>query len=153
MLQFVKRSSRFKRHVLSDDSEEPIKRRKYFHSRRHVPRMTSIRDGFDSDDETDENWKIRVSDQLLDEFSDIARPEKLVMMMWNHFVAKQPIYSESMVEQWAVHFFRTRLQMIRKFNLEVPSILHVFNLYDNSLLRSCVVDYCIRILREGERGD
>ena len=107
LFHFIRRPSCFKRHVMSSDLEEPTKRRKYFHSRRHVPRMVKDQGEFDSDDETDESWKVRLSDQLLDEFTDISRPEKLVMMLWNHFVAEQPIYSESAVDYWAVHFCRT----------------------------------------------
>ena len=108
LFHFIRRPSCFKRHVMSSDLEEPTKRRKYFHSRRHVPRMVNPQGGeFDSDDETDESWKLRLSDQLLDEFTDISRPEKLVMMLWNHFVAEQPIYSESAVDYWAAHFCRT----------------------------------------------
>ena len=39
LFRFVRRPSCLKRHVLSSDLEESTKRRKYFHSRRHVPRM------------------------------------------------------------------------------------------------------------------
>ena len=119
----------------------------------HSITQVKDKDDFDSDDETDENWKIRVSDQLLDEFTDIARPEKLVMMMWNHFVAKQPIYSESAVGYWAVHFCRTRLDVIKKHGLEEPVLLHMFNLYDNSFLTPEVLDQCAKLLgvRECDR--
>jgi hypothetical protein len=152
LFQFVKRLSCLKRHILSSDLEEPTKRRKYFHSRRHVPRIVKDSCDYDSDEEADERWKIRVSDQLLDEFSDIARPEKLVMMLWNHFVAKQPIYSESAVEYWVVHFCRTRLNVIQEHKLQIPVMLHLFNLYDNSLLSSKVMDHCVKILDDNMRN-
>lgn len=63
----------------------PLLQRQYFHSRTGAVVLDHEKD-YDSDDDVDEEWIIKQSEKLLDEFEDVALEEKEFMKKWNRHV-------------------------------------------------------------------
>lgn len=63
----------------------PLLQRQYFHSRTGAVVLDHEK-GYDSDDDVDEEWIIKQSEKLLDEFEDVALEEKEFMKKWNRHV-------------------------------------------------------------------
>lgn len=147
---FVRRTPHFRRRPLRYASEPLTTRRLYFHSRVHIPHRPHA-DEFDSDDEVDTSWMVRHTDDLLDEFTDIPRLHKLLMMMWNHYVWAHPIVAESMVESSTIQFCTMYADQIAVLELKPILLKHLFNLHTNALIGDNAVRECARIVNGAVR--
>ena len=71
--------------------------RQYYYSRTStpiVPALLLAEDGSDSDEDLDEEWRLRVSEALLDEFEDVSPLEKTFMKLWNRWLFDHPVRAD-----------------------------------------------------------
>ncbi|KAF1324533.1 Polycomb protein, partial [Globisporangium splendens] len=108
----------------SQEFYKPLLQRQYFHSRTGAV-VLDHEQGYDSDDDVDEEWIIKQSEKLLDEFEDVALEEKEFMKKWNRHVKENRIMERGL-----------------RYNF----LLHLFNLWDNSLLNSRAIIDCMLIV-------
>jgi len=134
-------SSVARRFVPGDD--HPL--RQYFHSRTNLPMLEGEWEE-DSDDEPDETWLHKMSEQLLDEFEDVSTKEKKFMKVWNRFIKSHTIIADNSLPSSCMNFLRNQYYMLQENDLRQNLLLHFMNLWDEGLLSSkhimdCMVEY------------
>jgi len=91
-LAIRRKKSRFLSELSADESvlrnflpssDVPI--RQYFHSRSNEP-MLDGEWNIDSDEEDDERWLTKMSEELLEDFEDVTKLEKRFTKLWNRFM-------------------------------------------------------------------
>ncbi|KAJ8604488.1 hypothetical protein CTAYLR_000987 [Chrysophaeum taylorii] len=125
--------------------------RQYYHSRTGAPiHPRLLATDYDSDDDVDETWRLELSDRLLDEFEDVTSPEKDFMKLWNAYVFNNPVRADRVVPAACLAFARTRGPAILKANLRHNFLLHLFHLWDNSLLAATHISDCLKALDDDD---
>uniref|UniRef100_K3WJU2 Uncharacterized protein n=1 Tax=Globisporangium ultimum (strain ATCC 200006 / CBS 805.95 / DAOM BR144) TaxID=431595 RepID=K3WJU2_GLOUD len=124
---------------------KPLLQRQYFHSRTGAV-VLDHEQGYDSDDDVDEEWIIKQSEKLLDEFEDVALEEKEFMKKWNRHVKENRILADFMVASSCRLFAKLHGKWIMERGLRYNFLLHLFNLWDNSLLNSRAIIDCMLIV-------
>jgi len=120
------------RHFLPN-SNTPI--RQYYHSRSNEPMLEGEWD-IDSDEEEDENWLVRMSEELLDEFEDVTLPEKRFTKLWNKFIRKHIVTPDLKIPSKCMEFLDgCSLDLIR-MDLRQELLLHLSGLWDSGLISS-----------------
>lgn len=129
--------------------------RQYYHARTLAPIVGDALDYPDSDDDVDEDWRLEVSNQLLDEFDDVTLCEKQFMKMWNAYVFRHPIRADSLLPDSCLSFAKTHRDQLLKHNLRHNFLLHLLNLWDNSLLDATHIASCLRQVdhQDGEQEE
>ncbi|TMW63127.1 hypothetical protein Poli38472_002068 [Pythium oligandrum] len=127
----------------------PLLQRQYFHSRTGAVVLDHEKD-YDSDDDVDEEWITQQSERLLDEFEDVSLEEKEFMKMWNRHVKENRILADFMVASSCRLFAKRHGERLLKSGLRHNFLLHLFNLWDNSLLNSRAIIDCILIVDHHE---
>lgn len=144
-----------KQHALPSRSisqqREPPPQRQYYHSRTCEPlASTNLLDQpddyADSDDEVDEQWRLDLSARLIDEFEDVTPPEKLFMKLWNAFVFRKPVLADRALPKACLDFATTCATQLLQNNLRHNFLLHLFHLWDNSLLAANHISACLDVL-------
>ena len=108
------------------------------------PRL--LQSGYDSDDEVDEGWRLRRAEVLLDEFEDVTPPEKAFMKLWNRWIFARPIQADRDVPRAVVAFARAHAAEIAGQNLRHNFLLHLFHLWDNSLLAAAHISAALDVV-------
>ncbi|KAI9922093.1 hypothetical protein PsorP6_002599 [Peronosclerospora sorghi] len=127
----------------------PLLQRQYFHSRTGAVVLDHEKD-YDSDDDVDEIWITKQSERLLDEFEDVSLEEKEFMKMWNRHVREFKILADFMVASSCRMFARKHGKWLSEHGLRSNFLLHLLNLWDNSLLNSRAIIDCMLILDQNE---
>ncbi|KAK4531265.1 hypothetical protein CCYA_CCYA07G2122 [Cyanidiococcus yangmingshanensis] len=81
--------------------------RTYYHSFTFVPmtREEVLADKDSEVDDIDESWLCRLSEQRIDQFTDVLPVEKTLMKAWNAFVREvHPILADRSIREAALHF-------------------------------------------------
>lgn len=107
--------------------------RQYYHARLGVPIFDSDAN-IDGDKDVDISWEIQASSNAIDEFEDVSNEEKEFMKMWNAFILVNPPYSDAYVSLMCEKFARVNLTEIVSKNLRHNLLLHLFTLWDFSLI-------------------
>ena len=89
--------------------------------------------------------------QMLDEFEDVSLEEKEFMKLWNRHVQFYKIFSDRNVPHACEAFARKYGTCIAAMNLRQNFLLHLFNLWDNSLISSSTISSSLAIV-DGLRG-
>ncbi|CAH0492236.1 unnamed protein product [Peronospora farinosa] len=127
------------------DFYAPLLQRQYFHSRTGAVVLDHEKD-YDSDDDVDETWITKQSERLLDEFEDVSLEEKEFMKMWNRHVKEFKILADFMVASSCRMFARKHGKWLLDHGLRHNFLLHLLNLWDNSLLNSRAIIDCMLIV-------
>uniref|UniRef100_A0A7S3V785 Polycomb protein VEFS-Box domain-containing protein n=1 Tax=Chaetoceros debilis TaxID=122233 RepID=A0A7S3V785_9STRA len=109
--------------------------RQYYHSRTLQPMGSGDWD-IDSDDEDDDEWKISVQEGLMNELDDVAGKEKIFMNIWNRFIHSHSLVSDSVIPRKCEEFLMSNLSFLKESSLRQQFLLHLFNMWDNSLISS-----------------
>ena len=121
--------------------------RQYYHARTGQPiHPRLLQSGYDSDDEVDEGWRLRRAEVLLDEFEDVTPPEKAFMKLWNRWIFARPIQADRDVPRAVVAFARAHAAEIAGQNLRHNFLLHLFHLWDNSLLAAAHISAALDVV-------
>ncbi|DBA03469.1 TPA: hypothetical protein N0F65_002877 [Lagenidium giganteum] len=123
----------------------PLLQRQYFHSRTGAVVLDDEKD-YDSDDDVDEEWIIQQSEKLLDEFEDVALEEKEFMKKWNRHVKENKILADFVVASSCRLFAKQHGKWLLEHGLRYNFLLHLFNLWDNSLLNARAIIDCMLIV-------
>ncbi|EGZ23744.1 hypothetical protein PHYSODRAFT_324933 [Phytophthora sojae] len=123
----------------------PLLQRQYFHSRTGAVVLDHEKD-YDSDDDVDETWITKQSEKLLDEFEDVSLEEKEFMKKWNRHVKEFKILADFMVASSCRKFARDHGKWLLDHGLRHNFLLHLLNLWDNSLLNSRAIIDCMLIV-------
>lgn len=123
----------------------PLLHRQYFHSRTGAVVLDHEKN-YDSDDDVDEEWITQQSERLLDEFEDVSLEEKEFMKKWNRHVKENRILADFMVASSCRLFAKQHGKWLIETGLRYNFLLHLFNLWDNSLLNSRAIIDCILIV-------
>eukprot|EP00633_Aureoumbra_lagunensis_P007378 CAMPEP_0197324026 /NCGR_PEP_ID=MMETSP0891-20130614/70865_1 /TAXON_ID=44058 ORGANISM="Aureoumbra lagunensis, Strain CCMP1510" /NCGR_SAMPLE_ID=MMETSP0891 /ASSEMBLY_ACC=CAM_ASM_000534 /LENGTH=427 /DNA_ID=CAMNT_0042816775 /DNA_START=989 /DNA_END=2272 /DNA_ORIENTATION=- len=120
--------------------------RQYYHSRTGAP-MTlaqAMDPDYDSDNEIDERWRLDKADRLLEEFEDVTDDEKSFMKLWNRFVHAHPISADRRVPVANLAFAIENAKAL--VDLRHCFLLHLFHLYDNSLVNAEHIAACLAVV-------
>lgn len=120
------------RHFLPN-SNIPI--RQYYHSRSNEPMLEGEWD-IDSDEEEDENWLVRMSEELLDEFEDVTLAEKRFAKLWNRFIRKHIVTPDLMIPSKCMEFLTAFSSDLIRMDLRQELLLHLCGLWDSGLISS-----------------
>jgi hypothetical protein len=123
---------------------EPSEGRQYFHSRTGAVVLEHEKN-YDSDDDVDEEWINELGERLLDEFEDVSLEEKEFMKRWNRYTRANPILADFMVASNCRQFAKQYGKELIECGLRNNFLLHLFNLWDNSLLTNKAVLECMLI--------
>uniref|UniRef100_H3GCJ7 Polycomb protein VEFS-Box domain-containing protein n=1 Tax=Phytophthora ramorum TaxID=164328 RepID=H3GCJ7_PHYRM len=105
---------------------------------------------YDSDDDVDETWITKQSERLLDEFEDVSLEEKEFMKKWNRHVKEFRILADFMVASSCRMFAREQGKWLLDHGLRHNFLLHLLNLWDNSLLNSRAIIDCMLIVDQNQ---
>ncbi|CEG36313.1 Zn-finger protein joined to JAZF1 (predicted suppressor) [Plasmopara halstedii] len=130
----------------------PLLQRQYFHSRTGAVVLDHEKD-YDSDDDVDETWITKQSERLLDEFEDVSLEEKEFMKKWNRHVKEFKILADFMVASSCRMFARKHGKWLLEHGLRHNFLLHLLNLWDNSLLNSRAIIDCMLIVDQNVGPD
>ncbi|RLN49986.1 hypothetical protein BBJ29_002780 [Phytophthora kernoviae] len=130
----------------------PLLQRQYFHSRTGAVVLDHEKD-YDSDDDVDETWITKQSERLLDEFEDVSLEEKEFMKKWNRHVKEFKILADFMVASSCRMFARKHGKWLLDHGLRHNFLLHLLNLWDNSLLNSRAIIDCMLIVDQTQESD
>ncbi|CAI5738659.1 unnamed protein product [Hyaloperonospora brassicae] len=130
----------------------PLLQRQYFHSRTGAVVLDHEKD-YDSDDDVDETWITKQSERLLDEFEDVSLEEKEFMKKWNRHVKEFKILADFMVASSCRMFARKYGKWLSDHGLRHNFLLHLLNLWDNSLLNSRAIIDCMLIVDQNEETE
>uniref|UniRef100_A0A7S2RPM2 Polycomb protein VEFS-Box domain-containing protein n=1 Tax=Rhizochromulina marina TaxID=1034831 RepID=A0A7S2RPM2_9STRA len=122
--------------------------RQYYHSRTGAP-MAAEEFSYDSDEEIDESWMVELSEKLLDEFEDVSTEEKAFMKLWNSYVRDVKILADFQLPIACARFAADYQAQLADPTYRFNFLLHLFNLWDNSLLTSTHISQCMRIVDFG----
>ncbi|TDH71006.1 hypothetical protein CCR75_004975 [Bremia lactucae] len=144
------------------DFYAPLLQRQYFHSRTGAVVLDHEKD-YDSDDDVDETWITKQSERLLDEFEDVSLEEKEFMKKWNRHVKEfnfwanlfvtNRILADFMVASSCRMFARKYGKWLLDHGLRHNFLLHLLNLWDNSLLNSRAIIDCMLIVDQNQISD
>ena len=115
--------------------------RQYYHSRTGVPMAPHEMD-FDSDDEIDDEWALTLSESAIDEFEDVSAHEKLFMKLWNRHMRKPTIFADAQIPEACHHFALLQGKVLNEAGLRYNFLLHLLNLWDNSLVAATHISHC-----------
>ncbi|GLD93258.1 hypothetical protein PINS_up001850 [Pythium insidiosum] len=135
--------------VAAEQLYAPLLQRQYFHSRTGAVVLDHEKD-YDSDDDVDEDWITQQSERLLDEFEDVTLEEKEFMKKWNRHVKQFRILADFMVASSCRLFAKLHGKWIIETGLRFNFLLHLFNLWDNSLLNARAIIDCMLIVDHHE---
>ncbi|KAG6957663.1 hypothetical protein JG687_00009848 [Phytophthora cactorum] len=130
----------------------PLLQRQYFHSRTGAVVLDHEKD-YDSDDDVDESWITKQSERLLDEFEDVSLEEKEFMKKWNRHVKEFKILADFMVASSCRKFARNHGKWLLDHGLRHNFLLHLLNLWDNSLLNSRAIIDCMLIVDQNKNPE
>ena len=102
--------------------------------------------GYDSDDDVDEGWRLDRADAMLDDFEDVTLLEKAFMKLWNRWVFEKPIQADRDLPRAVDAFAREKAPELHRANLRHNFLLHLFHLWDNSLLAAAHVTAALEIV-------
>ncbi|KAJ0408372.1 hypothetical protein P43SY_003098 [Pythium insidiosum] len=128
----------------------PLLQRQYFHSRTGAVVLDHEKN-YDSDDDVDEEWITQQSERLLDEFEDVTLEEKEFMKKWNRHVKQFRILADFMVASSCRLFAKLHGKWVIETGLRFNFLLHLFNLWDNSLLNARAIIDCMLIVDHHEQ--
>ncbi|CAH0476329.1 unnamed protein product [Peronospora belbahrii] len=134
------------------DFYAPLLQRQYFHSRTGAVVLDYEKD-YDSDEDVDETWITKQSERLLDEFEDVSLEEKEFMKMWNRHVKEFKILADFMVASSCRMFARNHGKWLLEHGLRHNFLLHLLNLWDNSLLNSRAIIDCMLIVDQHQESE
>ena len=121
--------------------------RQYYHARTGQPiHPRLLQSGYDSDDDVDEGWRLQRAEALLDEFEDVTPPEKAFMKLWNRWIFARPVQADRDVPRAVAAFARAHAAEIAGQNLRHNLLLHLFHLWDNSLLAAAHVSAALDVV-------
>ena len=89
---------------------------------------------------------LRRAEVLLDEFEDVTPPEKAFMKLWNRWIFARPIQADRDVPRAVVAFARAHAAEIAGQNLRHNFLLHLFHLWDNSLLAAAHISAALDVV-------
>ncbi|KAG7391281.1 Polycomb protein suz12 [Phytophthora pseudosyringae] len=130
----------------------PLLQRQYFHSRTGAVVLDHEKN-YDSDDDVDETWITKQSERLLDEFEDVSLEEKEFMKKWNRHVKEFKILADFMVASSCRMFARSHGKWLLDHGLRHNFLLHLLNLWDNSLLNSRAIIDCMLIVDQNQESE
>ena len=116
--------------------------RQYFHSRTCVPMLPAEMEN-DSDEELDDRWTVSESERLIDEFEDVSSEEKAFMKLWNAHMRTVRAVADGRMPQLTALFARRYAPSVVGKGLRFVFLMHLFNLWDLSLLRKELILECI----------
>jgi hypothetical protein len=88
-----------------------------------------------ADNDIDESWQQQVSEDLIDEFTDVSAAEKTFFKLWNRFMASFGngcVVAHGEMPEACVVFIRTNANVIRNEKLEEPLVATLLNLWEES---------------------
>nr|CCA22441.1 polycomb protein putative [Albugo laibachii Nc14] len=144
-MQMLEELEDYRKQEQSSEFHEQLKKRQYFHSRTGAVVLDHEKD-YDSDEDIDESWIITQSEKLLDEFEDVSLEEKEFMKRWNRHLKKYRILADFMVASACRLFAKENASWLVENGLRYPFLLHLFNLWDNSLLHARAILECMIIM-------
>eukprot|EP00546_Thalassionema_frauenfeldii_P011571 CAMPEP_0178926710 /NCGR_PEP_ID=MMETSP0786-20121207/18706_1 /TAXON_ID=186022 /ORGANISM="Thalassionema frauenfeldii, Strain CCMP 1798" /LENGTH=482 /DNA_ID=CAMNT_0020601907 /DNA_START=166 /DNA_END=1614 /DNA_ORIENTATION=+ len=109
--------------------------RQYYHSRSNEPMLEGEWD-IDSDEEDDENWLVRMSEELLDEFEDVTASEKCFTKLWNRFIRKHIVTPDLEIPAKCMEFLNVFGPDLVRMELRQELLLHLCGLWDSGLISS-----------------
>lgn len=113
----------------------------YYHAAA-VPQYTF---SYDSDDETDNRWLVRVNQQQLDEFDDVAIEEKMLMSLWNSFFVLIDTCDRTL-PYLTVVFSIMNADKLRQYKLRSNYLVHLLALTDFGLLDVPTIRVCMDVV-------
>jgi len=123
------------------DERVPI--RQYYHSKTMQPMATKGEWDVDSDDEGDDTWAHRIYESALQELDDVSPKEKMFMNKWNRFMESHTITADHAISAKCREFLVQCSSFLVANDLRVQFLLHLFNLWDNRLIPSSVIEALI----------
>lgn len=112
----------------------------YFHTVSGQP-LTVDEIGYDSENELDGLWELKLRNQEIDEYTDITLQEKLFMKLWNSHLTSFPPYGDRLLPVVCETFIECFTEAIVQHNLRHNLALHLINLWDYGLLLTEEVQY------------
>ena len=103
--------------------------RLYYHTTTWLPIYPSEID-YDSDDDLVPNWLEEQTVELISDFTDVNEGEKGIMRLWNLFIMKNNIISNSQVYGTCERFIEENGADIIRLKLKHNFALHLSNLID-----------------------
>ena len=89
---------------------------------------------------------VELSERLLDEFEDVSSEEKAFMKMWNRHMRSYTVQADSQIPTSCEAFARIHGAELRARKLRHNFLLHLFNLWDNSLLAAHHISTCMAVV-------
>lgn len=91
----------------------------------------------------------------MDELDDVSSNEKLFMKMWNCYIKTYHVISDASIPERCRGFVEAHYKELSEHNLRDHLVLHLFNLWDNSILTSSEILnlmnlYDVRIALHGD---
>jgi len=126
-------------------SDVPI--RQYFHSRSNEPMLYGDWD-IDSDEEDDERWLTKMSEELLEDFEDVTTPEKCFTKLWNRFMRCHVVVPDHEIPSRCLKFIETYYSELNCMNLRQELLLHLCGLWDTGLISSSHLSQFMRKFEE-----
>jgi hypothetical protein len=124
--------------------------REYFHARTNQP-IASARDlQDDSDCEDADDWLHTMSEKLIDDFDDVSEKEKKFMNLWNRFIKCHHVIADRDIPRKVESFIVMNREKLREGDLRTNLLLHLTNLWDESLISSNRISSCMAIYDDRE---
>lgn len=121
-------------------------KRKFYHSTNGLPLHATEID-IDSEDEIDPFWLRQNTARMINEFVDVNDGEKEIMKLWNLFILKHAVISESQMPETVISFVEKHGEFILANNLKRNCIIHLSNLFDYGLISDADLYKCVQRLQ------
>jgi len=131
--------------VAVDTRNKPFKPiRDYYHSISFIKiKDNEWETNIDSDDEADNAWRKRLEKSELYEFTDVPKPEKDIMHLWNAYVRSDTVIRNKSIPQLCLRFVETHAKDIQQAGLAEQLPSHLFCLWEEGLINRDHLAVCM----------
>jgi len=121
-----------------------IPKPQFFHSKTNVPMYKNDWD-FDSDDDSDDEWLNRYSQERTNEFDEVLKSERNFMSQWNNYIISHTVVSDRSIPYQCMQFIETEGEKLIKTDSRRNLLLNLFNLWDNGIISSEHIINCTEV--------
>lgn len=93
---------------------------------------------------------------MIDEFTDVAESEKMLMKLWNSFIHSRTLIADSEIPRRCVEFIHKHSKEMASNGLRNDLLLHLMNLWDYGMVSRTNLEQCMALfdsLQDEEPND
>lgn len=128
--------------ALYPTNKNPLALRQFFHTNTFIP-VRGCEIDRDSDEEVEEDWKLRMQERDLDEYDDLSWSEKMFMKLWNRFAHERHIPDDRFFADRCFEFAKLHAVTLLTKNLRSAFVFHLLTMWEFGKIQTDCVIKCM----------